>query len=99
MIYDCYFPWLKEMTSVPEGAAVQQPSFLKLNETVSILQSENRHPYETLPDLQGSDLRISKITVVEQKNAVFNILSTYNRQCARLLSYFGTEWNKISAPA
>jgi len=71
MIYDCYFPWLKEMTSVPEGAAVQQPSFLKLNETVSILQSENRHPYETLPDLQGSDLRISKNYCCRAKKCSF----------------------------
>lgn len=34
MIYECYFPRLKEMTLVPEGAAVQQLSFLKLNVTV-----------------------------------------------------------------
>lgn len=66
MIYECYFPWLKEMTLVPEGAAVQQPSFLSLNETVSILQSKNRHAYEMLPDLNRSDLRISKITVLER---------------------------------
>lgn len=51
---------------VPEGAAVQQPSFLSLNETVSILQSKNRRAYEMLPDLNGSDLRISKIIVLER---------------------------------